>query len=740
MSKEDDDQEGAGNLGVGRYPCMPSLVALQQMKNRLHLANLGKKLMKWTALATGKEIRRVAADLVLEYEDFASDIANCYILLARSRYYYPNLNKMVIEDIQNEATITVSSTVKSISAGVRGYMYEISESEKPSYPYLGIDRGGQIILETKIAWANLLKKMIMILQHRNTYEALEYANKAATKKQNVLGKLVIPKLVKSMKYILSEIEELAREDNFRLKTFKKSKLKLMAAKGKAVICSCCQNIFELGILKEIDNENLTCPNCAKGNAVSAKVMVCDNVGDKVMKYLEEHKDEIKEWANAAESVLNKPCCNIKELPNALPGVCLPETLDVSFMNKVEEIPEPTKELPPVETEPLPEIEELPELCHTCSFKPPSVCIVKPESCTKPVPCTKSEICTESKPCGMPDPCKGKLKVNASTEPDQTSCVACKASTLDDKPCVACLKEKQYLEDLLGSCIPCIINQKTSPYDGHKNIKFPVNQEGQTATGASTPCSISSRMASASSRMSSKLGMSDNSDIVEKTNLLETSPQSSPDTSGATTPKSSEVKEKDKQTGFETNESETRTCLCQGSEIQEDEKKGNRKPVEPTLYRRVRENDPTVYKHSTETEPDIKPITTAKQCGIMIRERSNHGQDLDKQTKKFCATSSEVESSSKLCREKTPICSYKSCKERIGVVDPDLKVVVQEMCCKESATNNITREFGTPLSSHVTCVNRAPKTEEKTTVSPVVSCHFDGNARRQKRSDDDTLHA
>lgn len=58
-----DDEDAPGSIGVGRYPCMPSLVALQQMRNRLHLAYLGKKLMKWTAMATGRELRRVAAEL-----------------------------------------------------------------------------------------------------------------------------------------------------------------------------------------------------------------------------------------------------------------------------------------------------------------------------------------------------------------------------------------------------------------------------------------------------------------------------------------------------------------------------------------------------------------------------------------------------------------------------------------------------------------------------------------------------
>ncbi|KAI5643665.1 ATP synthase subunit D domain-containing protein [Phthorimaea operculella] len=507
MSNE-EEEDSAANIGVGKYPCMPSLVALQQMRNRLHLANLGKKLMKWTALATGKEIRKIAADLMVAYGDFAEEIANCYMLLARSRYYYPNLNKMVLEDIQKEATITVGTSVKPISAGVKGVYYEVTESDKPPYPHLGIDKGGQTILEAKIAWANLLKKMILILQLRNTYVALDDANRSATKKQNVLAKLVVPKLLKTIKYIMSELEELEREDNFRLKTFKKSKMRAMAAKGQGV-CTCCLNLFQLGDFEEIDKDNLTCPKCKKGTftKVSAKVVVCENVGDKVMQYLEDHKDEIDEWAKASGSILTKPCCKLADL-SVPPGTCMPpETLDVSFTTEVKEIPPvpiEVEEIPPVPSEveeipPIPTpVPVQPEPCLICT---PDLSIVKPEPYPEPCPT-----------------CTAEAKVDAQTEPireilpepipARISCQSCKASMLDNKPCAACQIEKEYLEDLLKTCIPCKRSQDTR-YDGYKNIKF----TQKDATVPSTPCSIPSRITSGSSYRTSKRG--ETGDVVEK---------------------------------------------------------------------------------------------------------------------------------------------------------------------------------------------------------------------------------
>ncbi|CAK1548969.1 unnamed protein product [Leptosia nina] len=228
---KDDDENEENTFGVTRYACMPSLVALQQMRNRLHLAFLGRKLMKWTMLATGRELRRIAGELDGVYKGFNDDMREAFILLARSRYFYPELNKMVIENVPKQAGVVVIPTTKAVSA-VKLMHYKIYETEAKPYVHLGIEKGGQTILETKKAWLELLKRLILMLQLRTSFETVEGSNKAATKKMNVLGKIVIPKTNVTMAYINNELEELAREEFFRLKKVLDIKRKLK--KGKEV--------------------------------------------------------------------------------------------------------------------------------------------------------------------------------------------------------------------------------------------------------------------------------------------------------------------------------------------------------------------------------------------------------------------------------------------------------------------------------------------------------------------------
>ncbi|CAF4742885.1 unnamed protein product [Pieris macdunnoughi] len=230
---KDDDEDEENTFGVTRYPCMPSLVALQQMRNRLHLAFLGRKLMKWTMTATGREMRRIAGEIDAIYKGFDADLRNAYILLARSRYFDPTLNQMVLENIPTKAAVMVVPTAKAVS-GVKLMNYAIIETNAQCYVHLGLEKGGQTILETKKAWLELLKRLISMLQLRTSFMTVEISNRAATKKMNVLGKIVIPKTNVTMGYINNELEELAREEFFRLKKVLDIKRKLKEAKEDKV--------------------------------------------------------------------------------------------------------------------------------------------------------------------------------------------------------------------------------------------------------------------------------------------------------------------------------------------------------------------------------------------------------------------------------------------------------------------------------------------------------------------------
>ena len=100
-------------------------------------------------------------------------------------------------------------------------------------------RGGQQIEKCRQIWANLLQMLIRLSSLQTSFLALDEAIKVTNRRVNALDNVVIPGIIANIHYIESELDELEREDTFRLKKVLQVKKKkeeadkaMMAAGGR----------------------------------------------------------------------------------------------------------------------------------------------------------------------------------------------------------------------------------------------------------------------------------------------------------------------------------------------------------------------------------------------------------------------------------------------------------------------------------------------------------------------------
>ena len=82
---------------------------------------------------------------------------------------------------------------------------------------LTLARGGQQIEKCRQIWANLLQMLIRLSSLQTSFLALDEAIKVTNRRVNALDNVVIPGIIANIHYIESELDELEREDTFRLK-------------------------------------------------------------------------------------------------------------------------------------------------------------------------------------------------------------------------------------------------------------------------------------------------------------------------------------------------------------------------------------------------------------------------------------------------------------------------------------------------------------------------------------------
>lgn len=101
-----------------------------------------------------------------------------------------------------------------------------------------LNRGGQQLEKCQKMWTELLQVIIRLSSLQTSFISLDEAIKVTNRRVNALDNVVIPGVADTIHYIESELDELEREDIFRLKKVLQVK-KRKAAADAAVIAGAC---------------------------------------------------------------------------------------------------------------------------------------------------------------------------------------------------------------------------------------------------------------------------------------------------------------------------------------------------------------------------------------------------------------------------------------------------------------------------------------------------------------------
>lgn len=96
----------------------------------------------------------------------------------------------------------------------------------------GIARGGEQIEICKKTYRDTLKTLIELAGLQTSFVVLDRSIKLTNRRVNALEKVVTPKIENTITYITSELDELDREDFYRLKKIRNKKQADAAAKAK----------------------------------------------------------------------------------------------------------------------------------------------------------------------------------------------------------------------------------------------------------------------------------------------------------------------------------------------------------------------------------------------------------------------------------------------------------------------------------------------------------------------------
>lgn len=209
---------------------LPSRMALTGMKQKRVGAKKGHQLLKRKSDALMLRFRKMLAVIIETKDEVGVDMSKAFFSLTEAQYAAGDIQPVVMEKVSS-ATFRVKEGVENV-AGVQLPTFAACD-EGGEGELIGMSRGGARITNCRKYFVRTLELLIKLASLQTSFVKLDEAIKITNRRVNALEHVVIPRIENTIAFIISELDELEREEFFRLKKIQGKKAeKILADEAK----------------------------------------------------------------------------------------------------------------------------------------------------------------------------------------------------------------------------------------------------------------------------------------------------------------------------------------------------------------------------------------------------------------------------------------------------------------------------------------------------------------------------
>lgn len=199
-------------------------MALTGLKGRRVGAKKGFELLKRKSDALMVRFRRMLATIIETKDEMGTEMSKAFFSLTEAQYAAGDIKPIVMEKVSS-ATIRVKEARENV-VGVQLPVFQVL-NESGEGELVGMSRGGQRITQCRKSFVHVIELLIRLASLQTSFVKLDEAIKITNRRVNALEHVIIPKIENTIAYILSELDELEREEFFRLKKVQAKKKKVL---------------------------------------------------------------------------------------------------------------------------------------------------------------------------------------------------------------------------------------------------------------------------------------------------------------------------------------------------------------------------------------------------------------------------------------------------------------------------------------------------------------------------------
>ncbi|KAJ8396912.1 hypothetical protein AAFF_G00012350 [Aldrovandia affinis] len=141
--------------------------------------------------------------------------------LAEAKFAAGDFSTTVIQNV-NKAQVKVRAKRDNV-AGVTLPVFEHYQEGGDSYELTGLARGGEQLAKLKRNYAKAVELLVELASLQTSFVTLDEAIKITNRRVNAIEHVIIPRIERTLSYIISELDEREREEFYRLKKIQEKK-------------------------------------------------------------------------------------------------------------------------------------------------------------------------------------------------------------------------------------------------------------------------------------------------------------------------------------------------------------------------------------------------------------------------------------------------------------------------------------------------------------------------------------
>ncbi|OAP62895.1 V-type proton ATPase subunit D [Fonsecaea erecta] len=215
--------------GAGREAVFPTRQALGQMNAKLKGAQTGHSLLKRKSEALTKRFRDILKRIDEAKRKMGRVMQIAAFSLAEVSYAVGGDIGYQIQESVKTARFRIKTKQENVSGVFLPQFEGYTKEEINDFGLTGLGKGGQQVQRCRETYSRAVETLVELASLQTAFMILDEVIKVVNRRVNAIEHVIIPRTENTIKYINSELDELDREEFYRLKKVSGKKQRDQAA-------------------------------------------------------------------------------------------------------------------------------------------------------------------------------------------------------------------------------------------------------------------------------------------------------------------------------------------------------------------------------------------------------------------------------------------------------------------------------------------------------------------------------